>query len=210
MRSLGRKLVWLCVLLCPGTVFGDEWSIDGTQYPPTPPENRIIRWCSADGTKERFASANIQLKGYEPCGQLRARATCDAAGTKLFSNDPNVPYDHRDCAAGPRIMVISHNPPPVEPVGMNEPEIGNASFRKEFKQLQRKREEEEKREIQNFVDAIFSHLLGPDASFDRKRGSGISRRPLRTSSRSRSGRGGNGAVEIEIYFDPRMLLGQLP
>lgn len=217
MRSLFRPLLLIVFVLVPcfaglstAVAADEEWSLDGQQYPPTPPENRIIRWCSADGAKERFASANIRLDGYEPCGQLRAHATCDAAGTKLFSNDPNVPYDHKDCAAGPRIMVISHNPP-VQPAPMNEPEIGKASFQREFKQLQKKQEEDAKKELHTIVEAALSQLLGTVVSPNPRSSNRFSRRSAKGSSQVRSRRSSNGQVmEIEILFDPSVLFGQIP
>ena len=47
--------------------------------------DKIIKWCADEGTHVRYASANIQLKGYTPCGQLSASRRCDDNGRRFIS-----------------------------------------------------------------------------------------------------------------------------
>src|SRR5262249_32183905 len=90
------------------SALAEEWSADGVgEYPPDAPADRIIKWCSADGSRVRYASANLKIRGFEPCGKLQTTATCDASGTRLISKDDNRPEGHLDCSVGPRIMIVN-------------------------------------------------------------------------------------------------------
>lgn len=102
---------WAILLLVwPALVQAEQWSLDGEgEHPPPAPENRIIKWCSEDGSHVRYASSNIEIKGYTPCGKVGATTTCDASGNRMISKDPNRPHDHLDCGVGPRIFIMNHH-----------------------------------------------------------------------------------------------------
>lgn len=92
--------------ICGPAYAADSWTLSGDgQYAPTNPEDIIIKWCETNGERTRYASANLNIKGYEPCGKLQTAATCDAGGERIISGDLNRPYDHRDCVKGPRISI---------------------------------------------------------------------------------------------------------
>lgn len=89
----------------------EDWSSEsGKEHRPAEQENRIIKWCSEDGSRVRYASANLTIKGFQPCGTLAATKTCDAVGNRIISKDGARPRDHRDCDLGPRILVIRQAP----------------------------------------------------------------------------------------------------
>ena len=82
-----------------------DWSAGQKDLPATGAENRIIKWCESNGTAIRYSSANITVKGFEPCGTLSAQTSCDPAGAKFISRSSETPYSYRDCAVGPRLFV---------------------------------------------------------------------------------------------------------
>jgi len=101
-----RLALIFLIFLCWPCLAENEWTVEGNQdLPPTNPENRIIKWCKLDGSHVRFASANLKLKGYEPCGKLTSHTSCDAGGTRMISKDANRPSGHLDCGRGPRIQI---------------------------------------------------------------------------------------------------------
>ena len=116
-RILTGYLVYYTAILCTlllvlttPVALSDEWSQGETEeLPARSPENRIIKWCQKDGSHQRYASANLRLKGYEPCGKLKAFMTCDAGGNRMFGSDENRPKGHLDCGIGPRIMIINYD-----------------------------------------------------------------------------------------------------
>lgn len=105
----GSAFALLVMAVTASVTLADEWSqVDGKEHSPDSAPNRIIKWCSEDGTKTRYASANLQIKNFKPCGVLNIEKSCDASGNRLISNTSDRPRDHRDCDLGPRIMVIRH------------------------------------------------------------------------------------------------------
>lgn len=70
--------------------------------------NDIVKWCEEDGEGVRYASANIDLKGYDKCGELKAQKTCDASGQRFISPSSTAPHGYLDCEIGPRIYVRRH------------------------------------------------------------------------------------------------------
>lgn len=118
---------WLfCTCICyaagmPGVLFadqgaatGDSWTsatgADGAsrQHSPDGAENRIIKWCQEGGSHIRYASANIKLAGYRPCGGLETSAACDASGNRLIGKSPDKAYGYRDCGT-PRIFISNYS-----------------------------------------------------------------------------------------------------
>lgn len=106
-------------LICPFTSiiptalaepYNDLWSKDSSkEHDPPSSENRIVKWCSDEGQHVRYASANITLSGYHPCGTLGIHKTCDPSGNRFFGKaDDSRPYAHQDCAVGPRIVIVNH------------------------------------------------------------------------------------------------------
>ncbi len=159
----------------------DAWTIDiSKQHPPVSAENRIIRWCSEDGSKHRYASANIDLKGYKPCGQLSSVVSCDPSGARVFSSSSQPPpgsrnYAHRDCSVGPRIKVVRHEPNPVTssdftgersqvaadgspPTGLSAAEYKR--LERDFKVAQAEQERKNQKELEQVMSAMFGALSG--------------------------------------------------
>jgi hypothetical protein len=66
----------------------DNWSInEKLELPPEQSENRIIKWCDNEtGKNIRFSSANIEIKGYHPCGAIVSTDTCDENNNKILGN----------------------------------------------------------------------------------------------------------------------------
>lgn len=80
-------------------------------YAGDEPENAIIKWCSdRDSSRVRYASANIDLAGWSPCGEVKTLAYCDASGGRRYLlPDAEVPYGYRPCSEGSRIYVKLHD-----------------------------------------------------------------------------------------------------
>ena len=78
------------ILLSFSTCHADNWSINQKKaLPGEKDENRIIKWCDKEtGKKVRYASANIALKGYEPCGSIKSVDVCDENGNKFLGQVP--------------------------------------------------------------------------------------------------------------------------
>ncbi|MCB0325233.1 MAG: hypothetical protein KDD69_16735 [Bdellovibrionales bacterium] len=170
--SLSRFLLILTPLLLlvlSATAVADQWSLDGEQeHPPAQDRNRIIKWCSEDGTKTRFASANIKLKGYSPCGTLKANATCDAGGTRIIGKADERPTGHRDCAIGPRILIINHseedtidrthaadNPEDITAMSSSE----EAAMKRELEAAERQQANDPALQLQKFADLLLQQML---------------------------------------------------
>jgi len=100
------SIVLSLLLLSPRTGFADEWSVDeATQLPPTAPENRIIKWCQLEGDGVRYASSNLNIPGYKPCGKLAVTMNCDSTGRRYIGEEISSGYTYRDCSVGPRITI---------------------------------------------------------------------------------------------------------
>ena len=98
----------LLAALIPISASADEWSLEnGKEFPPEQPENRIIKWCSEDGKKTRYASANLKIKGFKPCGRVSTSKTCDAGGNRLIGKGKDLPRDHKDCSVE-RIFIVNY------------------------------------------------------------------------------------------------------
>lgn len=112
MKPCARLAVFLSVLFFAfgGSVHAEQWSLaEDREHAPAAQRNRIIKWCKLDGSHERYASANIRLKGYEPCGTISVPVTCDASGKRMIGTDKDRPRGHRDCGIGPRITIFNYS-----------------------------------------------------------------------------------------------------
>lgn len=149
----------------------DRWSQNGVaEHEATSKENRIIKWCKPDGSKARFASANLKIKGYEPCGKLEAVSSCDAVGNRLISKNSKRPIDHKDCGTGPRIVVISHSQPDDGQSGDVEPMTAaeNRQLTAEMRAAEKQQENDPEIQLQKAVNQLLTNLLGVDqAEIDR-------------------------------------------
>ena len=157
----------------------DEWSTEAKkQHAPENPRNRIIKWCSLDGTKSRWASANLEIKGYEPCGTLQAATTCDAGGNRMIGKTDERPYTHRDCGVGERIVIIRHDPPDTDTgntladyaeEALGKPELALSA--EESRKLEREIKDAEKElegsldyQLQKIGDQLLQQFLSPTGS----------------------------------------------
>lgn len=119
-------LPFLLVLLASSLAHADDWDTNtGQDLPPIPEENRIIKWCKKDGNGVRYASANLEIPGYEPCGKLEVEMTCDAGGGRHIGSAVAGQYGNRDCALGPRIIIQRTDS--IEPQETNQTSEGEAS-----------------------------------------------------------------------------------
>ncbi len=149
----------------------DAWTVDiSKQHPPLGQENRIIKWCADDSDGVRYASANIELKGYHPCGELHTTMQCDPSGARMINPPGDFPPAYRDCSIGPRIKVTRHDPLP-EPADTNvdATELAQGAglsadeqrrLKREFAAAQADAEKREEREMQEAMRAIFSAFGG--------------------------------------------------
>ena len=173
-------------LFLPLQSSAEQWSLEQSQeHPPEKPQNRIIKWCSEDGSQERWASANIQPKGYIPCGKLSTVATCGASGKRMIGgNDSERPRDHRDCGVGPRILIVNHdendtidtsavpeNPGEITPLSNDEAK----ALKQEIEHAEKLQNSDPMMQLQKMADLLLQQLLsGPggkpksDRELDKK------------------------------------------
>ncbi|MDD2943248.1 MAG: hypothetical protein PHC51_09820 [bacterium] len=117
LKRIIHTISFLCIAIVCFPVFVVEAETDSfnvqrsSGYTGEEPENAIIKWCSdRDSTKIRYASANIDLAGWSPCGEIETLAYCDASGgRRYFSPESEVPHGYRLCSEGPRIYVKLHD-----------------------------------------------------------------------------------------------------
>ena len=157
------------MLLIPFTAFADSWSLDSDkEHPPESDENRIIKWCNEDGTHTRYASANLKIKGYQPCGSVTSVVTCDASGTRMIGgNGEKRPRGHRDCSIGPRLVVLSYSDEdtidktyqaqPDEKIEALTPEE-EKKLQEEFKDAQKKHQESQEKQMQAMTNQLLQQL----------------------------------------------------
>jgi len=98
MQRIRYSSVVLGVLLAYGPAFAQTELTSGSS-------NKIIKWCGKDKNDVRFSSANLKVKGYEPCGEPEVRVSCDPAGNKFYSQGEGSPHSYQDCGVGPRIVI---------------------------------------------------------------------------------------------------------
>ncbi len=162
-----RRVITVALLLssAAGSAHAeDTFALNRPTLPPSSAENRIIKWCAESGTHTRYASANIQLKGYAPCGEVKtAVRTCDAVGNRMISPGGEVPYGYRDCSLGKRLVVIRHDPldPPNDDRGLSSAE--QHALNREFKQIQKDQEKQEAKDIEAAMRGFAGIFFDPNA-----------------------------------------------
>lgn len=175
-----KSFIIICSMLVATAASADEqWSEDATrEHRPEAAENRIIRWCSDDGSHQRYASANLNIAGYRPCGELAIPVACDPGGKRMITKEP-MPAAYRDCSVGPRIVVERTDGPPIE----EEPsEIGasasdssgepvsplstreKSNLKKELGAAERAQEQDLGIQLEKSLDLLLKSLLGAQAS----------------------------------------------
>lgn len=142
----------------------DDWDMNtGQDLPPVPEENRIIKWCKKDGAGVRYASANLEIPGYEPCGKLEVEMTCDAGGGRHIGSAVAGQYGNRDCALGPRIFIERTDS--AEPQDLNQPSdvevSGEASG-----EVGGKNTSQDENEIANDQEAVTPEQTAEDSFVD--------------------------------------------
>ena len=168
------------------TARAEEWSADGVgQYPPDAASDRIIKWCSTDGVRVRYASANLKIKGYEPCGKLETTATCDASGTRLLSKDDTRPKGHLDCSVGPRIMIVNRGEADtvdqsnmVQPTDTVPPLSAEeqTSLNSEMQRAAKAQQQDPAIQLQIMTNALLQSILGGQTPTQQSRNTSYSRR----------------------------------
>ena len=187
--------VFLLASAAPASAEGEVWSLEASkEHPGIDSENRIIRWCSDDQTKSRYASANIQLKGYQPCGELNIPVNCDPSGQRLISKDANLPYAYKDCGVGPRIQMRRsaheeiHSETPdtsVDPLSSRE----KSDLAKDVKGIEQAQGQDLEMQLQKMLDGIMGQMIN------------------QVSSMKISNKGARGGVKIPISDkDAEMLI----
>lgn len=182
-------LCGVCIvpLFPAGAENDDAWTVDITkQHPPISQENRIIKWCAESGDGVRYASANIELKGYKPCGELKTAMQCDPAGARMINPAGDFPSSYRDCSVGPRIKIERHDPLPLqEPSELGTPSALAANgglspdetrrLKREFTAAQEQQERQEQKEMQQTLQAVFGAFGGLPGVEGKRRPSGAMR-----------------------------------
>lgn len=168
---LTAALVTPCCL--PTSLHADQWAVgEAREHEPASPENRIIKWCNESSNKTRYASANIKLAGWQPCGKLLASKTCDASGNRMISTDQQRPNGQLDCGIGPRITVINHAEGDIidtSALAGPEHQAGpmsaseEAAFRDKLKQINDKNAASPAAQIQQIVNTMLKNLSSPQS-----------------------------------------------
>lgn len=147
----------------------DNWTTEASQeHAPQSPENRIIKWCNEDDSHVRYASANLKIKGYVPCGKLSVSATCDATGNRMISKDNERPHGHLDCSVGPRIFIMRHSEGDIidtSAVPEDGEEIKPLSYqekkalKEEMEQASKSQRNNPGQQLQNLVENMIKTML---------------------------------------------------
>jgi hypothetical protein len=151
----------------------EQWSIENDkQHPPVAASNRIIKWCQDKGNKTRYASANLKIKGFSPCGAISPSITCDPSGNRMIGSGER-PRAHKDCAVGPRIVIINHDSSDIvdtqnlasssediKPLSSKE----RSDFSRALKESQRKQNQQYVDQMREVTKLLMSGLLGVDSS----------------------------------------------
>jgi hypothetical protein len=198
-------LAGMTVAFVPGFCSADSehWTTDVKNEHPAPSvENRIIRWCSDSNSAERYASANIDIAGFHPCGEIKTAVTCDPSGRRMISkNNTAVPYAFKDCDIGERISVVRTDGWLPEKVNAAEPTAAvpplSADERRnlthDVKRVEQGQSEDLEIQLQKIMDTLLSGML--------------SRMPAQQNDRSRPGKSGLSDRQIDDlirYVDPSM------
>jgi len=204
MPSRVRSFIFLlCALLAqakvPGLCLAEEnWTSDSDKQSPAPRnEDRIIRWCSSDGKAVRFASANIEIQGYQPCGELNVPINCDAGGTRIIGKTDKLPYSYKACSGTPRIRIENDGETVSGATGQNGPDGQPLDAREkmdlasDLHQVEQNQKDQADIQIQKLLEGVLGQLLNQVP-------------PQQQKSGSRKGKLGKGEIDTFIrYVDPQ-------
>ncbi len=201
MRRLSAIVILFALVATSPASAADGWGIDpAKEHPPASSQNRIIRWCSADGKKERFASANLAVEGFQPCGELNTPVACDPVGQRMIGKSEKPPI-YKDCSVGPRIVVHKADGIKIgsaalagEPLGPLSPDE-QAALKRDVKSAEKDQSTDTQMQLEKMVDGILQSMLVADAKGSGARGAAGSK-------------GGYGFSDDEIddmvrYVDPK-------
>lgn len=109
-------------------------------------ENRIIKWCETGGSEVRYASANLRIHGFEPCGSVKTAVTCDPLGAKFIGPD-NGPHGYKNCAYGKRLQITNIDDTQTPAAVKSESGKGDPLSSREQQQLRRDLQKLEKENV---------------------------------------------------------------
>jgi len=182
----------LLLLVPTPALAADQWSYqEHTQDDPTPPRDRIIKWCNDSG-QVRYASANIKLKEYKPCGKIDTTATCDPSGNRFIGgNDSKKPYTYKNCNIGKRIEITNYKREdtdtpegvttsspndPIKPLSPSEEE----QLRKDMKKAKQQHSHNDPTaQVQQLIQGLMGNLLDPNSNKGSTRNLKSKRKPSR-------------------------------
>lgn len=150
----------------------DSWAVERErEFPPTEQENRILKWCKVDSPSApaRYASANIELKGYAPCGELNSEVTCDAVGNRMLGKMTR-PYDHKSCSVGPRISIFKGSVASFfeKPEETSSEKLNPGEERKLKKEINKASVDQQKKEQQELTQFLNTVLGGSGSNNSSK------------------------------------------
>ncbi len=154
------KIISTILFLAPLS-HADNWSINEKKaLPAQRDENRIIKWCDKEtGKKVRYASANIGLDGYEPCGAIKTVDVCDANGNKFLGKVPKTGVFTKCSAPIIKDIVNSNDNLPSEnfsdDIDLNE-------LKKEIKKVEKIHNSDPEVKMQILADNLLNGVLGKD------------------------------------------------
>lgn len=206
-----RVIALILFLLIASPAFADEsWTDEvGKEGPAPQNENRIIRWCSTDGTHQRFASANIEINGYQPCGEINVPVSCDPSGKRYIGKSGNEPYAYKSCAKGPRIVMPAQSEDEEEseevreldtalsetaPTPLNSKE--KMDLASDLRQVEQNQSSDVEMQLQKVLDGMLGQLLSQAG-------------PMMKASKNSNRRGQKGLLqkkqidELIRYVDPQ-------
>ncbi len=165
---MARKLLLISYFFLSASLAHAEerWSSDRSkEHPPASSENRIIKWCRDDGKHERFASANLDIKGYKPCGELQVPVNCDPAGQRMISKTGKPPEAYKDCGVGPRIVVKRTDGGTIEgDVSADSPDAltsrERADLNREMKHAEKEQEKSLEIQMGKALDNMVKAIMG--------------------------------------------------
>ena len=186
--TLLSGLFIICSLaICTSSSGADEWTSEtNKQHLPGSPENRIIKWCSTDGTKVRYASANLKIKEFEPCGTVNTTATCDPSGNRFISKDSERPPAHLDCAVGPRIYVVAHHKDEqvdTSSLALSAEQLNalapdeRESLKRDLQQIEKDQEHDPSMQLQQSLAGLLQGYFGKSAGINSRSKSRAAKAP---------------------------------
>ena len=208
MRS--TSLFFLLLLASP-CLADESWTEEAGKQSPAPQnENRIIRWCSTAGTHQRFSSANIDINGYQPCGEINVPVSCDPIGRRYIGKSGAEPYAYKSCAKGPRIVIPSQGDDSEEN-GVENRELGTElsetvpeplnskekrDLASDLRQVEQDQSSDVEMQLQKVLDGMLGQLLSQAG-------------PMMKASKTSNRRGQKGLLqkkqidELIRYVDPQ-------